>query len=196
MSSQSPDPITPPEHWVCVGRVLEAHGLTGELKVQSFTENPKHIGAYGPLLLVECDEVLTVLKVRGQKKDHVIIRAKEVCDRDTAELLKGQRLYIDKDKRPAIQEDDAFYMSDLEGLALRDKNDQLIGSVIRVHNYGAGDNLEIQLSDHKESVMVPFLKEWILAIDLEKKVVVIDQVYLREYLKPFKPSDERWDETK
>lgn len=191
MSSQH----QPPDNWICLGRIIDAHGIKGDLRIQSFTQDPKHIGAYGPLKLIGCEDCVTVLKVRHQKKDMVIIRAKEVVDRDTAELLRGQRLYIDKSNLPKLSEDaDIFYISDLEGLDLIDKAHKPIGRIEAIHNYGAGDILEITLMNQNDSVMIPFLKEWILDVNLDSGRAMIDQVYLAEYLKAFKPSDEKWDE--
>ena len=192
--SSSKIPTDVPENWVCVGRVQDAQGLKGELRVHSYTDDPKHIGAYGPLHLVGCEDVVTVLKVRHVKNQIVVIRAKEIEDRDTAELLKGHHLYVDRSHLPVIKEEDTFYARDLEGLSVHNPKGDVLGKTIAIHNFGAGDILEIHLEGHKESVMIPFLKEWVHDIDASQNSLVIDDVYLREYLKPFKPSDERWDE--
>lgn len=183
-----------PADWICLGRVIDAHGLNGELKVFSHTEEPKHIGAYGPLSIMNCDDKLTIIKVRSHKNNIVVVRSKELLDRDTAELLKGQDLYVSKQALPQIDDQDIFYVSELKGLALFNSKDEKIGDVEAVHNFGAGDILEVTLVSHRESIMIPFLKEWIKQIDFSHQKVVIDEVYLQEYLKPFKPSDERWTE--
>ncbi len=190
-----PQDSKPPKDWVCLGRVVDAHGIKGELRIQSYTDDPKHIGAYGPLMLVGCEDVVTILKLRAQKKDMVVVRAKEVEDRETAELLKGQRLFVLKSKLPEIgDEEDAFYISDLEGLGIRDKDGLDCGHIDHVHNFGAGDILEVSLAAQKDTIMIPFLKEWVQDVDVNNGFIVIDQVYLAEYLKPFKQSDERWDD--
>ncbi len=191
-----PSEIVVPENWICLGKVADAHGIQGELKLQSYTQDPRQIGAYGPLKLIGCADVLTIIKLRAQKGDLLVARIKEVVDRDTAELLRGQLLYVEKTKLPKIQDDDDVYVSDLEGLSLYNTNEKKLGSVERVHNFGAGDILELVLDGHKETIMVPFLKAWVLKVNIEEKNLVIDQVYLDEFLKPFKQSDEKWTESK
>ena len=180
---------------VCLGIIQGAHGLHGEVKIKSFTQDPRHIGAYGPLILKKCEETLSILKLRSQKGDVFVARFKEVVDRETAELLNKQDVFVLKEKLPEVLESEAFYFADLVGLTVHSTQKRDIGLVDAVFDFGAGDILELNLPQVKENIMIPFLKEWIVELDLDAGFVVVDAAYLAEYLKPFKQSDQRWDDS-
>ena len=184
------------EDLVCLGVIQGPHGIKGELKLRSFTQDPRQIGAYGPLILKGCEETLTILKLRSQKDTVFVVRFKEVQDRETAELLNKQEVFVKKENLPEISEPEAFYFADLVGLTVHSTQKRDLGMVEAVFDFGAGDILELKVPQLKETIMIPFLKEWIVELDLEAGFVVVDAVYLAEYLKPFKQSDERWDESK
>lgn len=187
------------ERWVCLGVIMAPHGIQGDVKLKSFTQDPKKIGAYGPLFLDNHEDKLTLLKLRSPKvisrETIFVTRFKEVEDRETAQLLTGQKLYVLKDKLPEIAEVDAFYFEDLIGLKILSTTQQEVGHVLAVFDFGAGEILELELEGYKETVMIPFLKEWVAEINVEGGFLVLDAAYLAEYLKPFKSSDEKWDDT-
>ena len=186
------------ERWVCLGVIMVPHGIQGEVKLKSFTQDPKQVGAYGPLFLDNHEDKLTILKLRSPKvisrETIFVARFKEVEDRETAQLLTGQKLYVLKDKLPQLVEPDAFYFEDLIGLKILSTTQKEIGHVLAVFDFGAGEILELELEGYKETVMVPFLKEWVVEINVEGGFLILDAVYLAEYLKPFKSSDEKWDD--
>lgn len=188
------------EQWICLGVILSPHGIQGEVKLKSFTQDPKQIGAYGSLFLDNHKDKLSLLKLRSPKvvsREMIFVaRFKELQDRETAQLLVGQKLYVLKDKLPEIAESDAFYFEDLVGLKILSTAQKELGHVSAVFDFGAGEILELQLDGYQESLMVPFLKEWVVEIDLKAGFLILDAAYLAEYLKPFKSSDEKWDHKK
>ena len=159
----------------------------------------RYYGAYGPLFLDNYEDKLTILKLRSPKivsKEAIFVaRFKEIEDRETAQLLTGQKLYVLKDKLPQLAETDAFYFEDLIGLKILSTAEKEVGHVLAVFDFGAGEILELKLEGYKETVMIPFLKEWVAEINVEAGFLVLDAAYLAEYLKPFKSSDEKWDDT-
>tara|TARA_R110002095_G_scaffold180791_1_gene158239 strand:- start:717 stop:1385 length:669 start_codon:yes stop_codon:yes gene_type:complete len=185
-------------HLVCLGVIMAPHGIQGEVKLKSFTQDPKQIGAYGPLFLDNHEDKLTLLKLRSPKvisrETIFVARFKEVEDRETAQLLTGQKLFVTKDKLPKLAEPDAFYFEDLIGLKILSTTQKELGHVSAVFDFGAGEILELELEGYKESVMVPFLKEWVAEINVDAGFLMLDAAYLAEYLKPFKSSDEKWDD--
>ena len=132
---------------VCVGRVLGVHGLRGLVKVQSFTDPPEAL--FGYVCHDEKEESsfqfeTKSLSRRGTYQGYPFFLAK-VCgcdDRDAAEALKGQKFYIKKETLSSL-EPDAFYYHDLKGLKVKDSDGSVIGQILGVHNFGAGDVLEI-----------------------------------------------------
>ena len=156
---------------ICVGAIGSARGLKGDVRVKSFTADPNAIGAYGPLT----DETGTKtfeVKVIGQQKGMVLARIKGVDDRNAAEALNGQALYISRDSLPDTDEDE-YYFSDLVGLKAIHVDGSDFGEVVEAEDYGAGAFLEVATKQHGR-VLVPFTKACVPNVDLESGEVVID----------------------
>jgi 16S rRNA processing protein RimM len=100
----------------------------------------------------------------------------EVVDRHTAESLKGLELYVTRDALPMTGENE-FYHADLIGLTAMDEADRVIGTVRAIHNYGAGDVIEIARISNEgsggDTVMLPFAHDFVPEIDLRAGRVVI-----------------------
>lgn len=153
---------------VCGG----AHGIRGEVRVRSYTAEPEEIGAYGPLRDAK-GRVFTVQSARRQK-NVVVVRFKEVSDRNAAELLNGVELFVSREALPDEGEDE-FYLADLVGLVARLTTGAVIGEVVGFHDFGAGDILEIA-PENGASVMIPFTQAAVPEVDLELGFLVVDPV--------------------
>ncbi|WP_062226920.1 ribosome maturation factor RimM [Aureimonas frigidaquae] len=161
------DPTEP----VLLGVIGGAHGIRGECRVKSYTEDPEDLGAYGPLKDAR-GRVFTVLSARLQK-NVVVVRFREVTDRNAAEALNGTELFIDRAHLPDDGED--FYQADLIGLDARSTEGELLGEIIAFHNFGAGDILEIR-SAAGGTVMIPFTQAAVPDIDLELGAITVEPV--------------------
>lgn len=164
------DAPLPNEGDVLLGVVLGAHGLKGEVKVKTFTDSPASVGAYGPVTTGDGRRFL-IADLRPTKGDEVIARLKGIADRDSAESLKGQRLYVARAALPE-PEDDEFYHADLLGLAVEDQSGAVLGTVKGIHNFGAGDIVEIAAPDGGVD-FVPFTEESVPVVDLKGKRLVV-----------------------
>jgi 16S rRNA processing protein RimM len=127
---------------VLLGVVIAAHGIKGEVKVKTFTESPERLSVYGPLT-TEAGRALEVAALRASKGDEAVVRFAGISDRNAAERLKGQSLYVPRSALPEIGEHE-FYLADLIGLRAEDAAGKQLGVVKAVHNFGAGDVLEIE----------------------------------------------------
>lgn len=164
----------PAEPRVCLGIVGAPHGVRGAVRIKSFTAEPAAIAGYGALE----DESGTrrfTLKVIGSAKGDgmVIAKLSGVADRDRAETLRGLRLYAPRAVLPATGDDDEFYHADLVGLAALLENGTQLGTVIAVHDFGAGDMLEIG-REAGQPVLVPFTRAAVPVVDLSGRRVVLD----------------------
>lgn len=138
---------------VRIGRIAGAHGLRGEVRVRCFTENAEDVGAYGPV----CDgqgRLFTLSAIRPAKGPFVIARLEGVSDRNAAEALAGRDLFVPRDRLPPPEEDEWYY-DDLIGLEAVDADGASLGKLTAVHDFGAGDVLEITPA-HGAAFMVPF----------------------------------------
>lgn len=155
---------------VCLGVITGAHGVRGLVRVKSFTEVPEDVAAYGPLSDEDGTPVPT-LTVTGRGKDALLARVEGVADRDQALALKGTRLYVPRDVLPALDEEQTYYHADLLGLAAEDPEGRPLGRVVAVHNFGAGDILELDGGDAR---LVLFTRQAVPVVDLEGGRLVVE----------------------
>ncbi|MFD1191741.1 MULTISPECIES: ribosome maturation factor RimM [Phenylobacterium] len=125
-----------------IARVAGAFGVRGEIRISTFTEDPLALAAYKTLLRQDGSHGLTITSARVAKGG-VVARAKEVADRDQAEALRGLKLFIPRDALPPPEDEDEFYLADLIGLSVETPEGEVLGRVKSVHDFGAGDLLEI-----------------------------------------------------
>lgn len=131
---------------VCVGQIINVHGIKGAIKIKSFLVNPMDIDSFGALTDKDGKKIFQV-KALSEKQGIVLATIKGVTDRTTAESLKGISLYVAREKLP--QEDsDEFYCIDLIGLKVF-KGDEEFGIVDSVDNFGAGDIINVKLNNGK-----------------------------------------------
>ncbi len=165
--------MSKPQNPIQMAVIGAAHGIKGEVRVKSYTGDPLALDDYGPLY-AEDGRAFTILDIRMQK-DMAVVRFKGVNDRSAAEALTGTALFVDRDMLPDDLEDEEFYHADLIGLDAVDIEEAPIGKVIAVHNFGGGDILEIARGG-KTTVLVPFTKAAVPAVDMPAGKVRIDPV--------------------
>ena len=161
------------EHLVVMGVITTAHGIRGEVKLRSFAEVPEDIASYGPLLLDDGPETVEIERLRPTK-GAFIAKLKGIEDRNAAELLRGKQLKLPRERLPEIEEEDTFYHSDLVGLKAEKSDGAPAGEVVAVHDFGAGDLLEIRPEGTRETYYLPFTKEAVPEVDIAGGRIVID----------------------
>lgn len=156
---------------VVLGVITGAHGIRGEVKLKSFTEDPEAIAGYGPLATT----VGSTLEIQSLKpsKNGFIARIKGVNDRNQAEALRGTELKVDREKLPEPG-DEEFYYADLIGLRAETPDGKSYGKVIAVHDFGAGELLEIQLNGSRETELIAFTAATVPAVEIaDGRIVVV-----------------------
>jgi 16S rRNA processing protein RimM len=164
-SGSSPDKV-------CVARIGAAHGVRGEVKLWSFTQDPAAVASYGPLETQDGTRRFEIETLR-RAKDHFVARIAGIASRDDAEELCNLELYVPRARLPKIDEADTFYHADLVGLDAVTPEGAQIGTVHAVHNFGAGDIIEIVPLGSGEPLMLPFNEITVPKIDLAAKQIVI-----------------------
>ncbi len=155
---------------ICLGVVAAPHGVRGLVRVKSFTAEPEALARYGPLE-DEAGRKLALALV-GAAKGVLLMRIEGVGDRDAAERLKGLRLYL---PRAALPEPEAeeYYHADLIGLVAALKDGTVLGRVRAVHDYGAGDSIEIA-RDGAAPVLIPFTRAAVPEVAIKDGRIVVD----------------------
>jgi 16S rRNA processing protein RimM len=157
---------------VCVAQIGAPHGVRGEVRLWTFTEDPIAIRNYGPLEAEDGSRSFEITALRPAK-GHLVARLRGVDDRDAAQRLTNIKLYVPRERLPAIEDDDTFYHADLVGLAAVRADGSAFGSILAVHDFGAGTLLEIQPKSGP-SLLLPFTKAVVPVIDLAGGRVVIE----------------------
>src|ERR1700704_6047792 len=107
-----------------------------------------------------------------EAKDHLVATLKGIATREDAERLNGIELYIARDKLP-VTDADEYYHADLIGLAAVDTANEPLGRVIAIHNFGAGDIIEIA-PPSGATMLLPFTNAVVPTVDVAAGRVVIE----------------------
>jgi 16S rRNA processing protein RimM len=156
---------------VCVAQIGAAHGVRGELRLKPFTEDPLGVTRYGPLETEDGKRRFEIETARPAK-DMLVVRLTGVADREAAERLTNLRLYVARERLPKPA-DDEFYYADLIGLAVVTADGVAIGTVKAMHNFGAGDLLEIEPVSGGNTLLLPFTEAIVPVIDIAGGRVVV-----------------------
>jgi 16S rRNA processing protein RimM len=167
MANQPPDP------YICIGRITTPHGLKGDVKLQSYLSNPEDIARYG-ILYTAAQQPLGHLKNLHTVGKSLVGRFDSVDTRTKAEALQGTELYIPKSAMPPLEED-VFYHAELIGLEVANEMGHVVGHIHALHNFGAGDIIEIALKDETNTVFYPFTQA---EIDSTAGKVLVQQAVL------------------
>jgi 16S rRNA processing protein RimM len=159
-----------------VGRVVKAHGVTGEVVVEVRTDDPEMRFAPGTILRAkrsdhgERNYVVETVRAHGSR---LLVRLEGVDDRDAADALRGSLFVIDSANLPPLDEPDTYYDHQLEGLLVRTTAGRDIGTVAEVLHTAAGELLAVNRAEAGE-LLVPFVSAIVTSVSLDSRIVEID----------------------
>jgi 16S rRNA processing protein RimM len=135
---------------IALAAVAGAHGISGEVRLKLFAESADSLKRQEKVRVGARELTVTAVREGAQP----IVRFAEIGDRSAAEALRGQLVTVSRDALPPLAEGE-YYHADLVGLACESRSGELLGTVVAVENFGAGDLLEIERPDGRR-VLVPF----------------------------------------
>ena len=141
------------------------------IKIKYYTENPQGIISYGKVY--NKDREIVNLKYKGISKNLAIYEVENILDRNEANLLKGEYLFVKRKALPKLKNNEVYHI-DLIGLKALNEKSQIFGIIENVSNYGAGDILEIQ--NKKKSFLVPLISKNLNSVDLKKKSICLSNL--------------------
>jgi len=156
---------------ICVGAIMGAFGVQGEVRLKSFCAHPADIENYSPLSTESGDSY--EISLTGTVKGGFGARLSGVADKEAADALRGTRLYARRQDLPSLP-DDEYYHADLIGLTVLDTGGIELGKVTSVQDFGAGDILEIYGKGMKEAALLPFTLANVPTVDLAAKKIIVD----------------------
>lgn len=157
---------------ICIGKIVAAHGIRGEVKVLSQTKTPTDLDKFGDVENKDASRKFSI-KVLGMISSNVRVKIESVDTRNEAEALIGTELYVARSALPELAEDE-FYKGDIVGLkvCLRTPDNE-IGTVVGFENFGAGEIIEIKLKGQKETELLPFTRQYVPVINLESGYIIV-----------------------
>jgi 16S rRNA processing protein RimM len=167
---------TPPKNLVLLGVFGAAHGLKGEVRLKSYTEEPLAIANYGPLA-TKTGRVVKIFGLRLLKDDMLIARVEGVNDRTGAEGLVNLQLFAEREALGAPEDEDEFFHADLIGLVVRTEDGTAIGTVTGMFDFGAGDIVEVTPegagADGAKPWLLPFTRQVVTQVDIKAGHIVV-----------------------
>jgi 16S rRNA processing protein RimM len=157
---------------ICVAQIGAAHGTRGEVRLKSFTADPMAVIDYGALETEDGNATFEIESLRPAKS-HWVAQLRGVRDRNAAERLDNVKLFVPRDRLPAAETDE-FYHADLIGVAAVTTDGRPLGTVVAVHDFGAGDILELKQEGKRDTVMLPFTSATVPVVDIAGRRIVID----------------------
>lgn len=179
--------MPPPDQRVVLCVVGAPHGVRGECRVKSFTENPLAIADYGPLF-AEDGRMLEITSGRLLKDDMLVVAFKGVTDRDHVQKLTNLPLFVARSALPPTEGEDEFYHADLIGLEVMAEDGTPVGTLLAIQDFGGGDILEIRPITGGPTWLQPFTKACVPLIDLAARRIIINPAFLAKP-EPYKPED-------
>lgn len=162
---------------VCVATIAGAHGVAGDLRLVAHTEPPAALARFERLRL-EPEDRTRALRCLRPWKEGWIARLEGIDSRERAAALAGRKLLVPREMLGEPLDKDDFYHADLIGMTVLDPAGEPLGKIIAVHNYGAGDLLDITLEAPVEgfgrALLLPFTGELVPAIDTAAGYATID----------------------
>jgi 16S rRNA processing protein RimM len=157
---------------ICVAQIGPAHGTRGEVRLKSFTADPMAVKDYGAL---ETEDGTATFRIEALRpaKSHLVAQLAGIHDRTAAERLANLRLFVPRERLPAPDADE-FYHADLIGLAAVTSDGRALGTVVAVHDFGAGDILEVRQEGRRDTVMLPFTTATVPVVDVAGGRIVVN----------------------
>lgn len=154
-----------------IGRIAGAFGVKGELKLALVSSRPDHLRKIKTVYVGDQTRTYNVGRFHEHKANQYIVRLREIEDRDAAELLKGEEVFIRiSDAAPLAA--DEYFLHDLNGLTVKTQDGTEIGKVVEIIETGANDVLVVRQIGQPD-VLVPMVRSFITTIDVANGLIEI-----------------------
>jgi 16S rRNA processing protein RimM len=157
--------------WVALAVFTQPHGVSGRIKVKSFTEPADDFARHPDL--TDANGTPVKLRITGHAQGMPIVEIEGVTKREQAELLRGRKLGVARTQMPALTKPNAYYTDDLIGMAVVTLAGEPFGRVARVTNYGASDILDIERGNGVRE-MYAFTHATFPTVDVAARRITID----------------------
>ena len=152
-----------------VGKIVNTHGLRGEVKVVPWTDYPEVFEDIKKVSLADGRE----FNIKGIKyqKNNIIIKFQELTDIDEAIKLKEKVLYAERDELGALPEG-VYYVADLIGMTVITEDGEKLGEVADVLQTGANDIYEVK-REGKKPLLIPVIESVVRSVDMDNSLITV-----------------------
>ncbi len=171
------------DSYIIIAKIIKPHGIKGELSITPYTDDVENFINKYKILYLKTQNDFSVVDVEKYAlniaKNRLILKLKDICDRNQAENLRNEFLYIKKDNLPETQ-DGEYYKVNLIGCScyLNDfvsETNSYFGKVKDMFNFGATDLFNVEL-ESGEMVNIPFLNKLLKTIDIDNKQIIFSDL--------------------
>lgn len=155
-----------------MAEIVGVHGIKGHVKLKIFGNDGDALLDYETFSDATGKKTYTLNAIQPHGTIH-LAEIEGLNDRTAAEKLRGTVLHIPKGLLPKIKKKDTFYHIDLIGLAAHYTDGRVMGKVVGVANFGAGDLVEIK-PEKGASFYLPFTNEAVPDVDIANKKITVD----------------------
>lgn len=159
-----------PSHFIQVGKIGRPKGTKGLLRLHCYLNDDRDINKFETFYLE--DESIIKLKLVSFDKKGPIVFINDIDNRTNAEIFVNKNIYLKKEELQPT-DDNEFYFHDLEGLDVIDNKNEIVGKVISVVNFGAGDLLEILFLKSNKNEFFRFTEQNFPSINIKEKKITI-----------------------
>jgi len=159
-----------PSHFIQVGKIGRPKGTKGLLRLHCYLNDDRDINQFETFYLK--DESIIKLKLVSFDKKGPIVFINDIDNRTNAEIFVNKNIYLKKEELQPT-DDNEFYFHDLEGLDVIDNKKEIVGKVISVVNFGAGDLLEILFLKSNKNEFFRFTEQNFPSINIKEKNITI-----------------------
>ena len=160
------------DNFITVGKVLNSFGLKGQVKIEVYLEDLKLLKTVDIFCVGDALLKNKIQFLKNTKQSTWIAAISYTENKEQADKLKGNFVYIEKKYLPSLMTDE-FYYKDLKGLQIKINESVQKGFVNDVCNFGSGDILEVSLDDTKSTIYIPFNKDNVSEIDLANRTIIL-----------------------
>jgi len=157
-----------------VGKIVNTHGIKGEVRVQSQTENPKERYQVGSELVIEMSEneqIPVTVKSHRAHKNFDLLTFEDYPSINDVERFKNKMLQIDEKLLPDLDEG-VYYESEIVGATVFDEGKNKVGTLKEILFLPANDVWVVE-RPNKKDLLLPFIESVVLDVDTVKKEIIV-----------------------
>lgn len=156
---------------ILIGKIVNIHGIKGEVKIYPYTDDIENLAKTKVIYLDKELKNKYDISCRIQK-NMLLVKIKGVDTPEQAESLREKEVYVPRESLKELEED-TYYIEDLLGFEIVDMNENHIGTLKYIFNTGANDVYEVETKEHG-NIYLPAIKRVIKKVDIKNSKIYVE----------------------